>query len=109
MLVCYRFPDQETFLILAAAEDLLHEDLLITGRTAWALDVIGTITEGGTYDEQGQVITPPRTIPGYHVNALGIAPEAWDEFLVVVNSPARVFLGGPTQAPTSDILEELMQ
>jgi hypothetical protein len=108
MFVCHRFPDQETFLTLAAAEGLVQDGQLITGGHEWAIDPVGVITEGGTYNAQGEVISPSTVIPGFHVNALGIAPEAWDEFLVVVNSPARVFLGGPTQAPTSDILEELM-
>ena len=36
-------------------------------------------------------------LPGWHVNTVGLAPEAWDEFLVVVNSLSRIFFGGPTQ------------
>ena len=109
MFVCYRFESEEQFLTLAAAEGLVQDGRLITGGHGWAIDPIGTITEGGTYDEQGDVIDPPTTIPGYHVNTLGLAPEAWDEFLVVVNSPARIFLGGPTQAPSDDVLEQITQ
>jgi hypothetical protein len=105
---CYRFTSESQFLDLAAAEGLVTEEgTLITGGHGWALDPIGTIYEGGTYDEQGEVITPPVALDGWHVNAAGIAPEAWDAYLVVVNSPARVFLGGPTQAPSTDVLEEI--
>ena len=106
---CYRFPDESTFLVLATAEGLVQDDRLITGGHGWAIDPIGTIYEGGTYDEQGEVIDPPVALDGYHVNTMGLAPEAWDEFLVVVNSPARIFLGGPTQAPSTDILEQITQ
>ena len=110
---CYRFPDRDTFRALAAAEGLIATDedgneTLITGGHGWALDEVGLIHEGGEWDpETGEVITPPTVLDGWHVNAIGIAPEAWDEFLVVVNSPVRVFFGGPTQAPPTEILEEI--
>ena len=107
-MYCYKFPTEEAFLDLAAAEGLVNEEgTLITASHTHSIDVIGTIYEGGTYDEQGEVITPPVALDGWHVNTMGLAPEAWDEFLVVVNSPARVFLGGPTQAPSDDVLEEI--
>jgi hypothetical protein len=110
---CYRFPSEETFLALAAAEGLTATDedgneRLITNSHTHSIDVIGTIYEGGTYDDEGEVIDPPLALDGFHVNTMGLAPEAWDEFLVVVNTPARVFLGGPTQAPSTDILEEIV-
>jgi hypothetical protein len=108
-MYCYRFNSEEHFLILATAEGLVTaEGQLITNSHTHSLDPIGTIYTGGTYDAEGNVITAPTPISGYHVNAIGIAPDAWDEFLVVVNSPARVFLGGATQAPGDDVLEELI-
>jgi hypothetical protein len=107
-MYCYKFPTEEAFLDLAAAEGLVNEEgQLITGGHGWALDPIGTIYEGGTYDAEGEVIDPPVALDGWHVNAAGIAPESFDAYLVVVNSPARVFLGGPTQAPSTDVLEEI--
>jgi hypothetical protein len=109
-MFCYRFTSEFQFLDLAAAEGLVTEDgTLITGGHGFAIDVIGTIYEGGTYDEQGEVITPPVALDGWHVNAAGIAPEAWDAYLVVVNSAAQIFLGGPTQAPSTDVLEQIAQ
>ena len=30
------------------------------------IDVIGTIYTAGTYDEEGNIITPPEPIPGYY-------------------------------------------
>ena len=32
------------------------------------LSSIGTIYEGGTWDADGNVITPPAPVPGWHVN-----------------------------------------
>lgn len=108
-MYCYKFPTEEAFLDLAAAEGLVNEEgTLITASHTHSIDVIGTIYEGGTYDDQGEVITPPVALDGWHVNTMGLAPEAWDAYLVVVNSPARVFLGGPTQAPSDDVLEALI-
>ena len=46
-------------------------------------------------------------LPGWHVNTLGLAPEAWDSHLIIVNSASRIFFGGPTQAPSDDILEAM--
>ena len=107
---CYRFNSRNQFRTLAAAEGLLTtDDEMITNSHTHSIDVIGTIYKGGTYDAEGDVIDPPVALDGYHVNTMGIAPEAWDEFLVVVNTPARVFLGGPTQAPSDDILEQITQ
>ena len=104
---CYRFTSESQFMQLAAAEGLVTEEgQLITGGHGFAIDVIGTIYEGGTYDAEGEVIDPPVALDGWHVNTAGIAPEAWDAYLVVVNSAARVFLGGPSQAPDTETLEE---
>jgi hypothetical protein len=108
-MYCYRFPNRATFRTLAAAEGLLTEDgNLLTSSHTHALDEVGTIYTGGTTDPTtGEVITPPTALPGWHVNALGVAPEAWDQYLVVVNSPSRIFLGGPTQAPDTATLEAM--
>jgi hypothetical protein len=108
---CYKFPDQTEFRILAAKEGLLtEENELITGGHGWSLLDIGTITRGGEWDpETGEVITPPTVLDGYHVNTTtSFAPEAWDPYLVVVNHPAYVWLGGPTQAPDTPTLEEIV-
>jgi hypothetical protein len=108
---CYKFPTRAKFRSLAAAEGLLNEDdeLILTTHN-YAIDEVGVISKGGKYDpETGEVITPPVTLPGYHVNVIGdLAPEAWDRYLVVVNHPARVFFGGPTQAPDTPILEAML-
>lgn len=108
---CYKFPSRAKFRSLAAAEGLLTKDdeLILTTHTYATRDK-GIITIGGEYDfETGEVITPPVTLPGYHVNITGdLAPEAWDRYLVVVNHPVDVFFGGPTQAPDTPILEAML-
>jgi hypothetical protein len=109
-MYCYRFPSRQQFRSLAAAEGLINDgDELITSSHTHALDEVGTIYEGGEYGPEGEVITPPTALTGWHVNSVGLAPEAWDQYLVVVNSPARIFLGGPTQAPDSATLEAMNQ
>ena len=108
-MYCYRFNSRNQFRTLAAAEGLLTaENELITASHTYSLDEIGLLYEGGTYDAEGNVITPPVALPGYHVNNVGLAPEAWDAHLVVVNSASRIFFGGPTQAPSDDILEAMV-
>jgi hypothetical protein len=112
-MYCYRFTDKAAFRALAAVQGLLTEDTAIagggiydpeTGETigppinepfipshTYAIDEIGVIYEGGTYDAEGAVITPPTPLPGWHVNTTGIAPKAWDEFLVTPEQPVRVW------------------
>jgi hypothetical protein len=108
---CYKFTSRAKFRTLAKAEGLLTEDdELITNSHTHAIDEVGIITKGGSYDpETGEVITPPTVLAGWHVNTTGdLAPEAWDRYLVVVNHPTHIFFGGPTQAPDTAILEAML-
>jgi hypothetical protein len=90
---CYKFTTRAKFRSLAAAEGLLTEDdELITNSHTHAIDEVGIITKGGSYDpETGEVITPPTVLAGWHVNYIGEPPEAWGEFLVYPSHPNRVF------------------
>ena len=106
-MYCYKFNSRNQFRTLAAAEGLVVDDELITASHTFAIDEIGTLYEGRTYDAEGNVITPPVALPGWHVNYAGDPPEAWDAHLVVVNSASRIFFGGPTQVPSDDILEAM--
>jgi len=113
-MYCYRFPSQATFRKLAAAEGLVvtaedGSERLRTADHGWALDEVGLLYSGGSYDpESGEVLDPPVALEGWHVNTLGLAPEAWDKHLVIVNHPRRIFSGGPTQAPDTATLEALI-
>ena len=107
-MYCFKFPNKAQFRTLAAAEGLLTEDdQLITASHTFAIDEVGTITEGGSYDADGEVIEAPTVLPGWHVNTQGLAPEAWDAHLIIVNSASRVFFGGAAQAPDTATLEEM--
>jgi hypothetical protein len=107
-MYCYRFPNQTTFRTLASAEGLLtDDDELVTASHTFAIDEVGILTEGGSYDAEGEVIEAPTVLPGWHVNYAGEPPEAWDEHLIVVNSASRVFFGGAAQAPDTATLEEM--
>jgi hypothetical protein len=90
-MYCYKFPSRTQFRTLAAAEGLVVDNELLTASHTHAIDEIGVIYEGGTYDAEGVVITPPTALRGWHVNTLGIAPEAWGEFIVAPANPYRVF------------------
>ena len=108
-MYCYKFPSRATFRQLAAAEGLVDpEGELLCSSHAYSLDEIGVISEGGEWDPQtGEVITAPTILDGWHVNSQGLAPETWDQFLVVVNTAVRGWFGGPTQAPDDETLEAM--
>ena len=90
-MYCYRFTSRAQFRTLAAAEGLVVDDELITASHTHAIDEIGVIYEGGTYDAEGEVITPPVALTGWHVNTAGLAPEAWEAYAVTPNQPVRVW------------------
>jgi hypothetical protein len=108
-MYCFRFTSRQQFRTLAAAQGLIDADgNLITSSHTFAVDELGVIYEGGEYGPDGEVITAPTALTGWHVNTLGLAPEAWDAYLVVVNSPSRIFAGGATQAPDDATLQEML-
>jgi hypothetical protein len=87
-----RFPDRATF------EATLPAGFEPQGETGSplpdgisALSIIGAMYDGGTFDAQGNVITPPSLVAGFHVNALGTLPDAWKGYQVFPASPDRVF------------------
>ena len=59
------------------------------------LDIIGTIYTPGEFDAEGNVITEPTALPGYHVNVSRLTPEI-EPFAVTPTLPYRVFAGAPT-------------
>ena len=88
----FRFPDWETGMAALDDAGLLNEDgEYITASHTHALDVIGVITRGGEWDDEGNVITPPEVLDGWHVNFAGTLPDGWDEYLVEPANPYRVF------------------
>ena len=93
----FRFPDESTGLAALAAAGLrfMDEDgnkQFITASNTHSLDVIGTITRGGEWDDEGNVITPPETLDGWHFNYQGELPDGWEKFSVTPEQPVRIFL-----------------
>lgn len=85
-MIFLRFPNEATFLA-AAASYTVEGNINIPN-----LDIIGTIYEGGEWDEEGNVITPPTQLPGYHVNMIGPTPEGFRPFVIRrPKKPYRVF------------------
>ena len=92
-----RFPDESAGMAALDAAGLTttNEDgdtVVLTASHTHALDVVGPVYKGGTYDpETGEVITPPVLLSGWHVNYVGELPEGWDEFLMEPANPVRVW------------------
>ena len=93
-----RFPDESRGMAALDAAGLTttNEDgdtVVLTASHTHALDVIGPIYKGGTFDpDTGEVITPPVLLSGWHVNYVGELPEGWAEYAVSPEQPARVWL-----------------
>ena len=61
----------------------------------WAFDPIGTITEGGVYDQEtGEELVPPTVLDGWHANYIGDSiPQEMASFVLNPGptTPYRVF------------------
>jgi len=73
------------------ADEAWQPNTLIAYTHERAIDVVGPITRGGEYDEDGKVLVKPKTLKGFHVNFIGELPPGWDEYVVEPVEPARVF------------------
>ena len=107
-MYCYRFPDRDTF--VASCEALLwaSEGVVEHYTHDRAIDEVGPVqTLPGTYDSEGVELTPPTFDTRHHVNFQGEAPEEWDTYLVIVNSPTRTWGGQSGAVPTEDILDQI--
>ena len=61
----------------------------------WAIDVVGTIYDAGTYDADGKELTPPVAHEGFHVNVKwhGDMPSTFSTRSVAPATPRRAFYG----------------
>ena len=57
------------------------------------IDTIGTIFEGGEWDAEGNVITEPVALEGWHVNVRVVDedPTPLEPFAVIPTTPRRVW------------------
>jgi len=85
-----RFQDQETWLISATAAGYrVNQSEVFNYYTHdWAIDDVGII-----YNNDGEVITPPTQMDGWHVNIIGELPQELNQYLVTPSNPYRVFAG----------------
>lgn len=87
-----KFPNEKTAIQLLEKAGFLDEYKNIISCTHnYAIDVVGVITKGGEYDEEGNVITQPITLSGWHINYVGELPRDWEQYLVSPEEPVRVF------------------
>ena len=92
-----RFPSEPTGMAALDAAGFTTTDadgatVVLTASHTHAIDVVGALSIGGTYDpETGEVLTPPVLLDGWHVNFVGELPEAWEEYVVEPKRPRRVF------------------
>ena len=97
----FRFADETAWVTAAKAagfyvtvtdEEGVESEVLQAYTASRAIDVIGTIyNDDGVYDEEGEVITPPTAMTGFHVNYQGDLPDGWDVLEVKPEQPKRVF------------------
>ena len=95
----FRFPDEATGMAYLRDADLTYMDedgddeveRVFTASHQHSLDVIGQISRGVEWDDEGNVITPPEVLDGWHLNYVGPLPEGWEEFAVFPQQPVRVW------------------
>ena len=92
----FKFADEAAWLTAARAAGFMGTDeegneILVQYTHDRAIDVIGTITEGGEWDDEGNEIVAPTVLSGWHVNYLGDLPTGWESYEVTPSTPYRVF------------------
>ena len=92
----FRFPDEATGMAYLRGAGLIWLDEndtehFFTSSHNHALDVIGTITRGGEWDDEGNVVVPPVSVAGWHVNLQGQLPDGWERYAVYPQNPVRVW------------------
>ena len=116
-MYCYRFPDRATFITTCDALGWLSEPseesseaTLIAYTHDRAIDEVGCIeTAPGTYDEDGNELTPPVFDMCHHVNLQGEHPAEWDAYVVIPSSPSRIFAGGGSALDPHAEPEEVLE
>lgn len=87
-----RFADASAWAAAAAEAGFMSDEGLLAYTHDHAIDVIGTIAQGGEYGPgMGEVIAAPTVLPGWHVNYIGVLPAGWEAALVTPAPPYRVF------------------
>ena len=90
-MYCFRFPDESTWTAAATEAGFIIDDALAAYTHDRAIDVVGTISRGGEWDEEGNCLVPPTTLDGWHVNYQGELPDGWEDYAVEPANPVRVW------------------
>ena len=90
----HRFDDRSAFLSACHNAGFTVFENEIGTTEDCALDDIGALYEGGDFDGEGNVITPPTLLPGYHVNMAwkGEVHPAFQASLITPKNPKRLWL-----------------
>jgi hypothetical protein len=111
-MICYQFPNRAAWRQLAIQTGLAArvdgEFQLLSGHGI-AIDEVGTVaTVDAVVDADGNVITPAVLAPGFHVNLIHPdPPEELDPYLIMVNSPSRIFLGQDGSVPDDETVDAI--
>lgn len=96
----FRFDDETAWLTAARTAGFMttvtdeegnETEQLQAYTHSYAIDVVGTIREGGEWDEDGAETVAPTTLGGFHVNYVGELPDNWGALEVTPENPYRVF------------------
>ena len=94
-----RFPSQDVWKQAATAVGVLSvvdgEEQWSYYTHDWAVDDVGVIyNDDGVYSDDGEVITPPTPMDGWHVNyKAATLPSDLEAYVVTPNSLHRKFAG----------------
>jgi hypothetical protein len=111
-MICYQFPTRAIWRQLAIQTGLAArvdgEFQLLSGHNI-AIDEVGTVaTVDAVVDADGNVITPAVLAPGFHVNLIHPdPPEELDPYLIMVNSPSRIFFGQDGSVPDDETVDAI--
>ena len=99
----FRFVDETAWVTAAKAagfyvtvtdEEGVESEVLQAYTADRAIDVIGTLyNDDGVYDEEGEEVTAPTPMAGWHVNYLGDLPDGWENYEVTPEQPKRMWAG----------------
>jgi hypothetical protein len=105
-MICYQFPDRETWRSLALQTGLarlVNEQFRAVSDHGILVDEVGVVViTPAVMDTTGMtVVTPPALADGFHVNIVHPSnPVALDPYLKIVNSPSRIVSGDPGSVPS---------
>lgn len=91
-----KFESEEEAKVYLKQIGLVSEEgeILVAG-ISHAIDIVGKIFKGGEYNENGEEISPPVELEGWHLNYLGDSlPSELEPFSVTPKKPSRVWFMG---------------